>query len=59
MSALPAGETKVKTCAGNLVILGGDEMAELPIDAINSRCRPRFFHLRMSAIWARELIHVS
>jgi hypothetical protein len=30
----------VKTRAGNLVILGGDEMAELPIDAINSRCRP-------------------
>jgi hypothetical protein len=23
-----------------LVILGGDEMAEMPIDAINSRCRP-------------------
>jgi len=34
------GETELKTCAGNLVILRGDEMAELPTDAVNSRCRP-------------------
>ena len=34
------GETELKTGAGNLVILRGDEMAELPTDAVNSRCRP-------------------
>jgi hypothetical protein len=34
------GETELKPCAGNLVILRGDEMAELPTDAVNSRNRP-------------------
>jgi hypothetical protein len=37
MSAYRHGETELKTCAGNLVILRGDEMAELPTDAVNSR----------------------
>ena len=37
MSAYRHGETELKTGAGNLVILCGDEMAELPTDAVNSR----------------------
>ena len=37
MSALPARRDRTETCAGKLVILRGDEMAELPADAVNSR----------------------
>jgi hypothetical protein len=33
------GETELKTCAGNLVILRGDEMAEPSTVAVNCRFR--------------------
>jgi hypothetical protein len=40
MSALPARRNRGEDPRRPLCDLGGDEMAELPIDAINSRCRP-------------------
>ena len=40
MSALPARRDRTEDLRRHLVILRGDEMAELPTDAVNSRYRP-------------------